>query len=528
MSPAPGEGWTETSGARVADQTQVARLLSTRYHRRAMALVIGSLTVTYVLSAVALAVYGLGTLLLLALWWRHRHRVPPLPLVDDADLPAVTVQLPVYNERAVIGRLIDAVAALDYPRDRLRVQVLDDSTDDTGDLIARRVMHHAQAGLDIAHLRREGRTGYKAGALALGLARTSDELIAVFDADFVPPADFLRRVAPYFRASARLGMVQTRWAHLNPEENLLTRAQALILDSHFVIEQTARSRGGLLLNFSGSAGVWRADCIRDAGGWSDATLSEDLDLSYRAQLRGWRFLYLPDVAVPAEIPPQLAAYKQQQARWAKGNTQNLLRLGGALWRSECLTLRQKFMSTLHLCQYVVHPLMLLLLLLAPPLLWAGALHRLPLAPLGLAGLGPPLLYGCSQRYLYGDWPRRLLAFPALVVMGTGLALSNTLAVVDALRGRPNVFRRTPKFHGEAWQRSRYALGTGRTAVGEALLAIYAAAGGLYAVRVAPSLAPFLFIYAVAFGAVAVWSVMEDVLLRLGRDRGPAIQGRLSI
>lgn len=493
-----------------------------------MIIVTELLTLVYIFSAVALAAYATSGLALLLIWLCRRHQQPDLPAVAEAQLPHVTIQIPVYNERTVIGRLIDAAAQLDYPRDRLHVQILDDSSDDTSDLIVLRVARQQRAGLSIAHVRRGDRAGFKAGALAYGLAQTSADLVAVFDADFVPPPDFLRRVVPYFYADSRLGMVQTRWAHINAGENLLTRGQALSLDGHFVVEQTARSRGGLLLNFSGSAGVWRVLCIRDAGGWSAETLCEDLDLSYRAQLRGWRFLYLPEVVVPAEIPPQLAAYKQQQARWAKGSTQNMLRLAGRLWGSRQVTFPQKVMGTLHLGQYVVHPLMLLLLILSMPLLHAGALEQLPLAPLGLAGLGPPLLYLFSQRHLYEDWPQRLLAFPTLLAVGTGLALVNTLAILGALWGRPNVFRRTPKFRGEAWQQSRYALRGGWTVIGEALLAVYAAAGGGYALQAAPPLAPFLFIYAFAFGVVVLWSLAEGVMLRMGRARQSALHERLSV
>ncbi len=491
-----------------------------------MTLWLDILTLLYSLSAIALAVYSIGTLFLLFIWWRHRRRTLPLPDAPDSGWPTVLVQLPVYNERAVILRLIDAVAALDYPRERLRIQVLDDSTDDTSDLIAARVKLHAGDGLNIAHVRRDQRIGYKAGALSYGLEQDDADLVAIFDADFVPPPDFLRSVIPHFHADPRLGMVQTRWGHLNASENLLTRAQALSLDGHFIVEQTARSRGGLLLNFSGSAGVWRTACIRDAGGWSAETLAEDLDLSYRAQLRGWRFLYLPEVEVRAEIPPQFAAYRQQQARWAKGNTQNIIRHSLALWRSRAVTPLQKLMGTLHLCQYIVQPLLLLLLLLTPPLASAGVLQKLPLTPLGLAGLGPPLVYLFSQWSLYPDWPRRLLAFPVLVGVGTGLILNNTLAVIAALRKTPNEFRRTPKFQSQGWQRSRYALSASRVVLGELLLTAYALWGAVMAAPVAPSLVPFLYIYVYAFGMVVLWSVGEVLLLYLDRSGRSAQHGRL--
>ncbi len=489
--------------------------------------IIGILIGLYAISALLLALYPLGALVLLVLWQWGRRRGPALAGKAPADWPHVLVQLPVYNERTVIGRLIEAVVGLDYPRDRLHVQVLDDSTDETSDLIARYVTHYAAFGWDITHVRRMTRTGYKAGALEEGLKRQTADLVAIFDADFVPPVDFLRRVVPLFAADDRLGMVQTRWGHLNALENALTRAQAMSLDAHFVVEQAARYRSGLLLNFSGSAGVWRLACIQDAGGWSAATLAEDLDLSYRAQLRGWRFLYLPEVVVPAEIPPQIAAYIQQQSRWAKGTVQNLLLHGPGLWRSR-LNLLQKLMGTLHLAQYLAHPLMLILLLLSVPLLLTGHLDTLPLAPLGLVGFGPPLLYLAGQMALYRDWPRRILALPVLMGLGTGLALRNTLAVLAALRGEPNEFRRTPKFRNAAWQQSSYALQQGWLLRGETLLTLYAALALSLAHQRVPSLVPFMAIYVFAFGLVSGWSLVEGVQLqRRARAAQPSVSKRVS-
>ncbi|MBA3872666.1 MAG: glycosyltransferase, partial [Anaerolineae bacterium] len=236
----------------------------------------------------------------------------PTPPVEK--WPTVVVQLPLYNERYVVRRLLDSVAALDYPRELLTVQVLDDSNDETIEITATKVAELSAKGLNILHVRRPERTGYKAGAMAYGMSLVESEFVMVLDADFVPAPDFLRKTIPHLVARPRLGMVQTRWGHLNPFNNWLTLGQTLALDSHFVVEQTARSRGGWLMTFNGSGGVWRAQCIREAGGWRDLTLTEDLDLSYRAQLAGWEFLYLPDVVVPGELPPQIAAYKQQQAR----------------------------------------------------------------------------------------------------------------------------------------------------------------------------------------------------------------------
>jgi cellulose synthase/poly-beta-1,6-N-acetylglucosamine synthase-like glycosyltransferase len=467
------------------------------------------LSLLYVFCALLLALYAAGAGVLLLAYWRHRHTQIPVPVITE--WPSVAVQLPIYNEYHVVDRLLAAAAALDYPRDRLVIQVLDDSTDETTGLVTHLVDRLRRDGLTIELLHRDRRDGYKAGALAAGLERLDTELVAVFDADFQPAPDFLRRTVPYLAADPGLGMVQARWGHLNAFENALTLGQTLALDGHFVVEQTARSRSGWLLNFSGSAGVWRCACIRAAGGWRATTLTEDLDLSYRAQLAGWRFLYLPEVEVLAELPPQMAAYKQQQARWAQGSTQTLLAVLRPLGQAR-LSLAQRLMALLHLCQYLPHPLMLLLLLLTPPLLLAQRLHPLPLGPLGLLGLGPPLIYVISQRALYPDWPRRLLAFPALLALGTGLAWNNSRAVWMGLFGRgPAEFRRTPKF-AQNWSASRYALRLNRGVYIEALLAVYALLSVAVALRYSPALVIYLALYAFGFALVSGWTIYDAWLL----------------
>ncbi|HIC89387.1 MAG TPA: glycosyltransferase, partial [Anaerolineae bacterium] len=399
----------------------------------------------------------------------------------------VTVQLPIFNEVHVVERLIDAVAALDYPRDRLEVQLLDDSTDETTALAQARVAHHRGQGLDITLLRRSDRRGYKAGALAHGLACARGELIAIFDADFVPPPDFLRRTVPFFLDDFRLGFLQTRWGHLNTTYSPLTRAQVIALDGHFVIEQTARSQSGCFINFNGTAGIWRRACIEESGGWQDDTLCEDLDLSYRAQLAGWHAMYRPDIVTPAELPPQLLAFKRQQFRWAKGSIACLRKLGSPVWHSH-YSLAARIEGIIHLGSYLAHPLLLLLLLLTPPLLWWNNGVHWPLAwswiPVSLSGLGLPLLYTASQWALHVEsrqagerWWQRLLYFPVLVLLGTGLALSNTKAVLEGWLGRGTPFRRTPKFQLEGqkghWTDSHYVLSPDVQLIGELLLAIYA-------------------------------------------------------
>lgn len=465
------------------------------------------LTLVYLACALLLTVYAVGELVLLFIYWywQRSGQLGTPPPVNE--WPSVTVQLPIYNERYVVERLLEAVARLDYPRSQLTVQVLDDSTDDTAETAAAAVKRWQAEGLHIEHLRRSSRTGFKAGALAAGLARTTSELAVVLDADFLPSSDFLKRTVPYLVADPSLGMVQARWGHLNPFSNWLTLGQTLALDGHFVVEQTARCRAGWLMSFNGSGGVWRCRCIHEAGGWRDDTLTEDLDLSYRAQLAGWRFLYLPDVVIPAELPPQMTAYKQQQARWARGSTQCLKHMLRPLWASRC-SLVQRIMATLHLCQYLPHPLMLALLLLTPPLLISHGLERLPLGLLGLAGLGPPAVYIVSQRALYPDWPRRLLAFPVLLAIGTGIAWSNTRAVIGGLIGPKGDFRRTPKF-GRATYDGRYRPASDPHAWVEIGLAAYALLGLWLAWRIYPPLAPYLALYSFAFGAVALWSLSEN-------------------
>ncbi len=473
--------------------------------------------VLYVVSALLLTVYALSSLVLLVEYLLYGRRDLPTPTVTV--WPSVVVQLPIYNERHVVERLLTAVAALDYSPDHLSVQLLDDSTDDTSERAAEVVARLRAGGLDIQHIQRTERSGYKAGALAYALEQTRAELVVVLDADFVPAPDFLRRTVPHLVADPGLGMVQTRWGHLNPFNNWLTQGQTLALDGHFVVEQTARSRAGWLMTFNGSGGIWRAQAIREAGGWRDATLTEDLDLSYRAQLAGWRFLYLKDVVVPGELPPQMAAYKQQQARWAKGSTQCLTYILPPLWRSR-FSLPQRVMATLHLCQYFPHPFMLILLLLTPPLLLTHTLQRMPLGLLGLAGLWPPLVYLVSQRTLYTDWARRLLAFPVLLALGTGVAWNNTQAVISGLIGRGGEFQRTPKF-GSAWQNSRYALRHDPSVWVEIGLSVYALWGMTVALRLSPTLAPYLALYGFAFGWVAFRGIYDRWLLARGAKANAA-------
>lgn len=469
------------------------------------------LLLLYALCALGLGLYTAGQSVLLWQYWRTRRLKTGAPAADET--PRVTVQLPLYNEANVAGRLIDAVAALDYPRDNLLIQVLDDSTDHTAPLVAEKLAALARHGFSVQHIRRAERRGYKAGALAAGMKQTKDDFIAIFDADFVPPQDFLRRMLPYLLADNEIGIVQSRWGHLNADENSLTRAQKLSIDTHFVIEQAARNRSGWLIPFNGTGGVWRRSCIEAAGGWSADTLTEDLDLSYRAQMAGWRSLFLPEVEVPGEIPPQLAAYKQQQARWATGNTQCLLKLARPIIRGR-LSASQKVMALQHLCQYLPQPLMLLMLLLTPPLLLVDGLAGLPLAPLGLLALAPPLMYIAGQIRLYDNWWRGLTAFPALLFIGTGISLSNSLAVIAALLGIKTGFRRTPKFD-RAWRQSNYALAADTTLWLEFALMLYAIWAAWLAWHLQRELVVYLVLYALSFAAVFGWNLIEARIVSPG-------------
>ncbi len=400
-------------------------------------------------AALLLAAFG-GHRLHLARQYRRHVRHLDRKERRTAQLPTVTVQLPLYNERYVAERVILAAAALDYPRDRLEIQVLDDSTDDTTDRVARVVSRLRARGVDIKHLRRESRTGFKAGALANGLSRASGELIAIFDADFTPQPDFLKRIVGEF-ADPAVGMVQARWSHINERHSWLTRAQALQLDAHFTVEHGVRAATGLFFNFNGTAGVWRLRAIEDAGGWRADTLTEDLDLSYRAQLHGWRFVYRDDVTAPAELPVEMAAYRQQQQRWAQGGAEAARLLLPRILRAT-LPRRVKWEAVWHLTSHFAYPLLTLVTIAG---LAVGLLAKTDAVRWVLAADGVLLTFAMgSLVYFYGvtaqarggeSWRRRLFLVPAIMIIGAGIALEQTVAVARGLAGRRTPFRRTPKY-----------------------------------------------------------------------------------
>jgi cellulose synthase/poly-beta-1,6-N-acetylglucosamine synthase-like glycosyltransferase len=458
-----------------------------------------------VIAVLWLSVYGFNAIVLAVLYLRHRREEPVLGQFDE--WPIVTVQIPTFNERYVIERVIDAVAALDYPRDRLQVQVLDDSTDDTTTLACGRVNFHHQRGLDITLIHRENRQGYKAGALRGGLELARGEFIAVFDADFVPQPDFLKRMLLAFAGQPDVGFVQARWTYHNTEESVLTRALALAGDAHFIVEQVGRNRSGLLINFNGSGGIWRRACIDGVGGWQGDTLTEDMDLCYRAQMAGWRAVMLPHVTVAAELPAQVALFKQQQFRWAKGSAQTLRKLFWPLLRSR-LSLAQKAGALIHITTYFSQVLMLILLISwLPMIVYSTILHELPLAFFGVSTVGLPLICAITQIELHRDWLRRLLYLPVLLSLGCGLALSNAWAVLEGLMGVHSEFVRTPKVkttrHLPAVEPVTYWAKLDGTVVGELGLTVFVLfLMNKVIIYVGYGAIPFLMLYAFGFGYVA--------------------------
>ncbi len=465
---------------------------------------------TYLILLALLSANGMHRLWLL---WAYRLRTPVPEPVEPVHWPVVTVQLPVFNERYVVERLIATCGELDYPRDRLQIQVLDDSTDDTTERAVIGVARLRALGMEAELLHREDRVGFKAGALEAGLESARGDLIAIFDADFIPPADFLRATVPYLRG--RVGMVQARWGHLNWADSWLTTAQSTLLDGHFVVEHTARHAAGRWFNFNGTAGIWQRRAIVDAGGWQHDTITEDLDLSYRAQLKGWEFLYRVDLVADAELPPDMAAFKTQQSRWAKGSIQTARKLLARIWWAQ-IPLSVKVEATVHLTANLAYPLVVLLSLLLP---WAIA-ARIYGAPAGLlqldlllfgAALGPFIAFYAVAIIGSGrsGTASRLVRLPVALALGLGMAVNQTWAVVEGATTGGGTFVRTPK-NGDS-NGGGYRARVHRLVGFELALAAYLGVACLFVIAhgYLASL-PFLALFALGYASVGLQSLVAAV------------------
>ncbi len=433
-----------------------------------------------------LSIYGLHRYAILYLYYRHYKCKPrrPTPSLDPGDWPSVTIQIPLYNEMYVACRVINAAAVIRYPRDRFRVQVLDDSTDETTRIAYRTVAELRARGVPVEFRHRDARRGYKAGALQQGLDATSDDLVAIFDADFVPPPDFLERTVAHFRDPA-VGMVQTRWGYLNRDYSLLTRVQALLLDGHFMLEHTARSFSGRYFNFNGTGGVFRRAAVVDAGGWEGDPLTEDLDLSYRAQLRGWRFVFLPEVECPSELPVDVFGLKNQQHRWTKGSIQVGRKLLPRIWKSRA-PLKVKLEATFHLSANLSYLLLVALSILMPFAVVtrasaAGdATFMIEATLFGLTTASVVLFYATAQRELGRDWKLRVRDVPFILAVGVGMCVNNAWAVAEALVGCETPFVRTAKYRIESlddrWKTKVYRSARRPSFFVEFVLTTYTAVG----------------------------------------------------
>ena len=480
---------------------------------------------TYFFVLVILAVYGWHRYYLVYLYMKNKgHQPVPAGTLDA--LPVVTIQLPIYNEMYVADRLIDVVCQIEYPRELLEIQVLDDSTDETRSVAEQAVRRNASRGVDITYIHRTDRTGYKAGALEAGLKVAKGEFVAIFDADFTPTPDFLMRTVAFF-TDPKVAMVQARWGHINQDYSLLTKIQSILLDGHFVLEHGGRNRAGLFFNFNGTAGIWRRAAITDAGGWQHDTLTEDLDLSYRAQLRGWQFVFLPNLIAPAEVPVEMNSFKSQQHRWAKGSIQTCRKLLPRILRAN-VPLGVKAEAFFHLTANFNYPLMCVLsVLMAPSMVirynmgWYEMLIiDVPLFFAATASVAN--FYMVCQRELHADWITRAKYLPFLMSIGIGLAINNTKAVFEALFNRQSEFARTPKYRIEAdadeWIGKKYrqsfvvqpmielALGMYFTAT-----VFYALANGIYGTL------PFLVLFQIGFLYTGLLSIIQqyagDVVLK---------------
>jgi len=448
-------------------------------------------------------------------YYNKYKNVKPAANVDINPDTKVTIQLPLYNELYVVERLIDSVCEIDFPKDRMEIQVLDDSTDETVNLVARKVAEKKELGFNILHVRRTLREGYKAGALKEGMKTATGEFIAIFDADFIPSKDFLKKTLAQF-TDDKIGMVQTRWEHLNGDYSILTKAQALALDGHFVIEQNVRNKAGFFINFNGTGGIWRRSCIEDAGNWHADTLTEDLDLSYRAQLKGWKFVFLRDEISPAELPSEINALKAQQFRWTKGAIETAKKILPLVLKSK-LPLRVKIQATFHLTNNLAFPFILLAAILNVPLIFIknSGSHEAYFAVMSifiLAFIGSFIFYLYSQKDIRTDWRKKIVLFPLFMAGSMGFAVNNSRAVIEGLLSRKSEFVRTPKFkvvdQKDSWSNNKYVnKKLEPSVIVELIMALYCLVGigsSIYFLEIAAI--PFQLLFFIGFSFVSVTSI----------------------
>ena len=466
-----------------------------------------------------LAIYGWHRYYLVYLYMKNKDKRPvPGQLPVLKDLPRVTIQLPIFNEMYVADRLIDAVVEMDYPAELLEIQVLDDSTDETTEIAELAVRRHASRGHNIHYLHRVDRRGFKAGALEAGLRVASGEFIAIFDADFIPSSDFLMRTLPYF-TEPKIGMVQARWGHINQDYSLLTKIQSILLDAHFVLEHGGRNRAGCFFNFNGTAGIWRREAIESAGGWQHDTLTEDLDLSYRAQLKGWQFIFLPDLVAPAEVPVEMNSFKSQQHRWAKGSIQTCMKLMPRILLSK-QPFAVKAEAFFHLSANFNYLLMSVLSILMFPAMWVRysmgwtemLLIDVPLFFAATVSVGN--FYVVAQRELYSDWRQRLKYLPFLMSIGIGLCVNNTRAVLEAIFKKQSDFARTPKYgierDSDEWIGKKYHQSVGVQPIIELALGLYFTGTVFYAlVNQIYGTLPFLMLFQIGFLYTGLLSIFQQ-------------------
>jgi cellulose synthase/poly-beta-1,6-N-acetylglucosamine synthase-like glycosyltransferase len=467
---------------------------------------------------ILLSLYGIHRYTMCYQYFKYRKNYDPNPPRHFAELPRVTVQLPIFNEQFVIDRLIEAVCAMEYPREKLEIQVLDDSTDETTDVASSIVDRYAALGHPIVYIHRTNRHGFKAGALDAGLKVAQGEFIAIFDADFVPPPDWIMKVIHHF-AQPEIGMVQTRWTHLNREYSMLTRIEAILLDGHFVLEHGARARSGEYFNFNGTAGMWRGQAITDGGGWQHDTLTEDTDLSYRSQMAGWKFKYLPEVECPSELPIEMTAFKTQQARWAKGLIQTSIKILPRVFRTKT-SLRNKIEAVYHLTANLSYPLMVIMsALLIPAMIcrfYQGWFQMLLIdVPLFTASsFSIAVFYVMSQRELYPkSWKKTFYYLPFLMALGIGLTVTNSKAVMEAIFGIKSPFVRTPKYRvaqkGQKSQAAKYRKRLKLAPWIELLLGFYFLAAIIYTfMNHNYFTAPFLILFVIGYWYTGLMSLLQ--------------------